>query len=79
MINHQPAESEYLVEIIHKRSWITDVYECIFFNEYLKRALKQDVVKWVIINGLTGSSLRFKRFHRLAINIKNKKLTTVGI
>ena len=30
LINYHPAESEYLVEIIDKRSWITDVYDCFF-------------------------------------------------
>ena len=30
LINYGPAESEYLVEIINKRSWITDVYDYFF-------------------------------------------------
>ena len=78
--NYQPAESEYLVETINKRSWTIDVYDCMFFyNKYVKRGLKRDMLKRVIVNGLTGSGWRFKSFHHLAINVKNKKLTTVGI
>ena len=44
-----------------------------------KRGLKQDMLKRVIVNSLIGSSRRFKRSHGLAINVKNKKLTTVRI
>ena len=69
LINYEPAESEYLVEIINKRSWITDVYDY-FFNKYVKRGLKRDMLKRVSVNGLIESSWRFKRFHRLAINVK---------
>ena len=69
LINHEPAESEYLVKTINKRSWITDVYHY-FFNNYVKRGLKRDMLKRVSVNGLIESSWRFKRFHRLAINVK---------
>lgn len=50
-----------------------------FFNEYVKRGLKWDMLKSVIVKGLTESSWWFKRFHRLVTNLKNKKLITVGI
>ena len=79
LINFQPDESEYLVEIIDKRSLITDVYDCIFFNKYVKRGLTRDMLKRVAVNGLTGNNWIFKRFHRLVISIKNKDLTTVRI
>ena len=69
LINYEPAESEYLVETINKRSWITDVYDY-SFNKYVKRGLKQDMLKRVSVNSLIGSSWRFKRFHCLAINVK---------
>ena len=36
-------------------------------------------MKRVIVNGLTGSSWRFKRFNRIAINVKNKKLKSARI
>ena len=54
------------------------MFMAVLFNEYVKRDLKQVMLKRVIVNGFTVSSWRFKRFHRLAINVKNKKLSTVG-
>ena len=67
LINYESAESEYLVETIIKRSWITDVYGY-FFNKYVKTGLKRDMLERVSVNGLIGR--RFKRFHHLAINVK---------
>ena len=67
LINYESAESDYLVETIIKRSWITDVYGY-FFNKYVKTGLKRDMLERVSVNGLIGR--RFKRFHHLAINVK---------
>ena len=41
---------------------LTGVYSCVFFNDYVKEKIRQ---KRVIINGMSGSSWRFKRFDRL--------------
>ena len=54
---------------------MTDIYVCKFFNEFVKGEIKNDFVKRVIVNEMTGSSWRFKRFERVSnivtdINIK---------
>ena len=44
---------------------LTGVYSCVFFNDYVKEKIRQSFMKRVIINGMSGSSWRFKRFDRL--------------
>ena len=36
LINYQPSESEFLVEVINKRAWMTDVFGYIFLMSMLK-------------------------------------------
>ena len=71
LTNYQPAQDEFSTEVIDQRSWLTDVYPCTYFNEFVTYSLKQDIFKWVVVNGLTGSSWRFKIFNKL--NIISKK------
>ena len=37
---------------------MTDIYVCKFFNEFVKGEIKNDFVKRVIVNEMTGSSWR---------------------
>ena len=62
IINQQQGEILY-----NKRVWLTDVYRAKCFNSYVRCALKNDILKWIIFNGETGSSWIFKRFQRLQI------------
>ena len=66
IINYQPPENEFFVEVIDQRSWLTDVYNCRFFNDFVKMGLKKNILKWIIVNTLTGSSWRFKRFNKIS-------------
>ena len=43
---------------------MTDLYECTFFNSFVKAEIKIDLMKRVIVNGMTGSK-RFKRFETI--------------
>ena len=43
------------------------VYTCRFFNEFVKNEIKNDLMKRLIINRMTGSSWCFKRFERISI------------
>ena len=79
LINFQSPENEFSVKILDKRAWMTDVFDCIFFNNYIRIGFRNEILKRVIVNGLTGSSWRFKRFNRIAINVKNKKLKSARI
>ena len=56
IINYQPPENEFFEELIDQRSWITDIYTCKYFNEFVKAALKKDIFKRIIVNALTDSS-----------------------
>ena len=77
-MQYQPPENDFFVEVIDNRFWITDVFECVYFNEFVKSGLKKSILKRIIVNGLTGSSWRFKRFNRISVNVKQKALQIVG-
>ena len=44
-----------------------NVYEDVYFNNFTKSNLANDILERVIMNGMSGSSWRFKRFDRLCI------------
>ena len=56
LINYQPAEADQIIELESRRTWLTDVYMCVFFNGYVLEEIKKSFMKRVIINGMTGSS-----------------------
>ena len=66
IINYQPPENEFFVDIIDQRTWLTDVYSCKFLNKFVKSGLKRDILKRITVNVLTGSSWRFKRFNKIS-------------
>ena len=64
LINQQQSE---IITSENKRVWLTNVYTAKHFNPYVRGALKNEILKRLIINGETGSSWTFKRFQRLQI------------
>ena len=68
LINYQPTE---IIELESKRVWMTDVYVYVNFlrlkYKFVKAGIKNDLMKRVIIKGMTGSSWRFKRFARISM------------
>ena len=42
LINYQPAETDTKVKLEGKRTWLTDVYTCAFFNGYVQQELKKN-------------------------------------
>lgn len=62
LINYQPTE---IIELKSRKVWMTDV--CKFFNEFVKGQIKNDLIKRLMINGMSGSSWRFKRFERITM------------
>ena len=56
IINLQPPPLNDFVELTDARVWVTDVYEGVYFNEYIKSAIFKDIRKIIIVNGMTGSS-----------------------
>ena len=67
LINYQPAETDQIIQLESRRTRLTDVYMCVLFNRYVQEKIKKKIMKRVIINGMTGSSWRFKRFGCLSI------------
>ena len=69
------------IELESGRIWMTDVYECKFFNSFVKGEIKNDLMKRVIVNGMIGSTWCFKRFERITFIVTNinKKLLSLRI
>ena len=74
IINHQPAPRVGFVEGTDSRVWQINVYEGVYFNEYVKANLTQDILKCVIINGMSGSSWRCKSFDVLSLTATSLKI-----
>ena len=66
LINYQSAEIIQL-EQESRRIWMTDIYSCKFFNGFVRGQIKNDLMKRVIINEMSGSSWRFKRFDHITM------------
>ena len=62
IFNRQPAPRVGFEEITDSRVWQTNVYDGVYFNDYVQANLEGDILKRVTMNGMTGSSLRFNRF-----------------
>ena len=56
ILNQQPALRDGFAEITDSRIWQTNVYEGIYFNDFIKSNLANDILKRVIVNGMSGSS-----------------------
>ena len=70
IINQQQGE---LVSSEDTRVCMTNVYTAKYFNDYVRGAIKHNIMKRIIKNGETGSSWVFKRFNRLQIIIMSTK------
>ena len=68
LINCMPTD---IIELESRRIWMTDAYVCKFFNSFVKGEVKNDLIKKVIVNEMTGSSWRFKRFERIMFTVTN--------
>ena len=71
IINHQPPPTVGFVDILDSCAWQTDVYSRIYFNDFVKLNLANDILKRVIANGMTGSNWRFRRFDRICITVNS--------
>ena len=50
-----------------------NVYSAVYFNDFIKFNLAQD-----IMNGMTGSSWRFKMFGRICLAVNSDEIESVG-
>ena len=65
-VNYQPSGEENIKQE-SRRTWLTDVHMCVYFNSFVQRELSKNFMKRVIVSGLKGSSWQFKRFERLSV------------
>ena len=56
------------------RYWTTNVYRAVYFNSFVAAGIRQDILRRVINNRLTGSSWYFNRFSHLNIKVLRKKV-----
>ena len=75
LINYQPTE---IIDLDSKRIWMTDVYVYKFFNEFVKSQIKNDLMKRVIINGMSAGSWRFKRFENITVIVTKVNKNSVA-
>ena len=54
IINRQPSPRPGFIEITDSRIWQTNVYDGVYFNEYVESNLAQDIFKRIIMNGRTS-------------------------
>ena len=78
IVNCQPARKVGLAEITASRVWQTNLYDGMYFNDYVKTNLDGGILKRVIMTDMTGSSWRFKRFDRLCITVYSDQYRGVG-
>ena len=53
--------------ILNTRYWSTDVYQTSHRNDFIFYGLKNDILSKVIVNIMSGSSWRFRRFITLSL------------
>ena len=68
-----PEGIENTADIKTLRYWTTNVYRAVYFNSFVAAGIRQDILRRVINNRLTGSSWYFNRFSHLNIKVLKKK------
>ena len=57
-----------IADIKNQRYWSTQAYKGVYFNDFIAAGIRDDILKRVINNNLTGSSWYFHRF--IYLNVK---------
>ena len=78
IVNRQPDPRDGFAEITDSRIWKINVYDGVYFNDFIKSNLANDILKRVIMIGMSGSSWRFKRFDRICITVNSNDLRNIG-
>ena len=69
LINYKQTR---IVNLENTKVWLTNVFKGCHFNPYIKREIKKEILKRIIVNGATGSSWIFKTFNKLQIIATDK-------
>ena len=74
IINRQPPPAVGFVELTDTRVWVTNVYERVYFNDFIKSGITNGIRKRIVFNVMTGSSWICKRFDRLCISVNSDEI-----
>ena len=70
--NIQLSVQKNLRPTVNTRYWTTKHFKTRYFNDYIFCGLRENILKRVTVNGMGGSSWRFKRF--IYLNLKSLNL-----
>ena len=68
-IQNANVVSPNTTDIVSIRYWSSEVYSGIYFNDFIVSEIRLDILKRIINNNLSGSSLHFNRFKHLNLKI----------
>ena len=68
--NIQQSAFENLRPILNTRYWTTDVYKATYFNDFVFYGLRKNILRKVIVNGMSGSSWKFRRLVMIRLDRK---------
>ena len=71
--NIQQSAFENLRAILNTRYWTADVCKATYFNDFVFYGLRQNILSKVIVNGMSGSSWKVRRFVMI-LNLSSKVL-----
>lgn len=72
--NFQPPEQNGFVEIIDNRVWFEDVYDCVYFNGFVRENIERNINRRIIVNGQADSGWCFRQLNHITIEISSDKL-----
>lgn len=78
IVSWQPAPRDAFAEITDTRIWRTNAYDDVYFNDFIKSDLTNDILKWVIVNIMPGRRCRYKRFDRIGITVTSNDSRIIG-
>ena len=73
LIGFLNAKRFWLIDITNVRYWSSGVYTGIYFNDFIISAIRDDILKRVINNNLSGSAWHFNRFKHINLKIIDQK------
>ena len=72
--NKQNSLTTNLEPLLDTRYWTTETYDGKYFNDFILFGLKQEILKRVIVNNISGSAWYFKRFLYLAVKVLDSQV-----
>ena len=72
-IQNVSVVSPNTIDITSVRYWSSDVYSGVYFTDFIISEIRNDILKRVINNNLSGSSWHFNRFKHINLKIIDQK------